>query len=99
MRVAGSNVTTRYFHTDNLGSISLTNETGAVVEHTCYGAVKRHRDSSRQVRLKRRSVGIRNRNGLCRHSNLGSEWAGWGRRAQDPIVRNSNRSLEGIEPV
>jgi hypothetical protein len=34
MRVlSGSTVTTRYFHTDNLGSISvLTDETGAVVE-------------------------------------------------------------------
>jgi hypothetical protein len=45
-RVAGSTVTTRYFHTDNLGSISITNETGAVVEHNRYDAVKRHRDSS-----------------------------------------------------
>jgi hypothetical protein len=47
MRVAGSSVTTRYFHTDNLSSISITNETGAVVEHDGYDAVKRHRDSPR----------------------------------------------------
>jgi hypothetical protein len=33
MRVSGATVATRYFHTDNLGSISVnTNETGAVVE-------------------------------------------------------------------
>jgi hypothetical protein len=33
MRVSGATVATRYFHTDNLGSISvITNETGAVVE-------------------------------------------------------------------
>jgi uncharacterized protein RhaS with RHS repeats len=32
MRVSGSTVATRYFHTDNLGSISvITNETGVVV--------------------------------------------------------------------
>jgi hypothetical protein len=47
MRVAGSSVTTRYFHTDNLSSISITNETGAVVEHDGYDAVKRHRDNPR----------------------------------------------------
>jgi hypothetical protein len=33
MRVSGATVATRYFHTDNLGSISvITNEIGAVVE-------------------------------------------------------------------
>jgi hypothetical protein len=33
MRVSGATTATRYFHTDNLGSISvITNETGAVVE-------------------------------------------------------------------
>jgi hypothetical protein len=33
MRVSGATVATRYFHTDNLGSISvITNETGAAVE-------------------------------------------------------------------
>jgi hypothetical protein len=33
MRVSGATVARRYFHTDNLGSISVnTNETGAVVE-------------------------------------------------------------------
>src|SRR5882724_6167744 len=40
MRVlSGSTVTTRYFHTDNLGSIAvITNETGAVVERDGYDA-------------------------------------------------------------
>jgi hypothetical protein len=47
MRVAGSSVTTRYFHADNVGSISITNEAGAVVEHDGYDAIKRHRDSPR----------------------------------------------------
>jgi RHS repeat-associated protein len=40
MRVlSGSTVTTRYFHTDNLGSIAvITNEAGAVVERDGYDA-------------------------------------------------------------
>jgi RHS repeat-associated protein len=39
MRVSGASTATRYFHTDNLGSISvITNETGAVVERDGYDA-------------------------------------------------------------
>jgi RHS repeat-associated protein len=39
MRVSGATTATRYFHTDNLGSISvITNETGAVVERDGYDA-------------------------------------------------------------
>jgi uncharacterized protein RhaS with RHS repeats len=39
MRVSGGTTATRYFHTDNLGSISvITNETGAVVERDGYDA-------------------------------------------------------------
>jgi hypothetical protein len=39
MRVSGTTTVTRYFHTDNLGSISvITNETGAVVERDGYDA-------------------------------------------------------------
>jgi hypothetical protein len=33
-----SSVTTRYFHTDNLGSIAVTDETGNVVERDSYNA-------------------------------------------------------------
>jgi RHS repeat-associated protein len=39
MRVSGATTATRYFHADNLGSISvITNETGTVVERDGYDA-------------------------------------------------------------
>jgi len=37
IQVASETLTTRYFHTDHLGSVSvITNETGAVVERLAY---------------------------------------------------------------
>jgi hypothetical protein len=41
----GSGITTRYFHTDNLGSIAvITDETGVVVEHLSYDAWGKRRN-------------------------------------------------------
>jgi hypothetical protein len=47
MRVSGATTATRYFHTHNLGSISvITNETGAVVERDGYDAWGQRRFAS-----------------------------------------------------
>jgi hypothetical protein len=47
MRVSGATTATRYFHTDNLGSISvITNETGAAVERDGYDTWGKRRFAS-----------------------------------------------------
>jgi RHS repeat-associated protein len=47
MRVSGGTTATRYFHTDNLGSVAvITNETGAVVERDGYDAWGQRRFAS-----------------------------------------------------
>ena len=46
LQVASETLTTRYFHTDHLGSISvITNETGAVVERLSYDAWGKRRNA------------------------------------------------------
>ena len=46
LQVATATLTTRYFHTDHLGSISvITNETGAVVERLSYDAWGKRRNA------------------------------------------------------